>query len=128
MKKIVSLMLITIMIFSSLVVAKAESTPSISACECGGHMVWEDTTHGKWYNSVRAECMHGNIDHNTIKQKRILIDTYICSSCNLGNDIVVEEYRIRCGSEVVNQAILFNIKYIASYQFDIEIDPLLMSF
>lgn len=103
MKKIISVVLLMMIAFSSFVVANA-SEADVSGggmfrawyCDCGGTVTLRSTTTKDWVNVGLSSCPHGNIDHRPYTQKREIIKTYKCNNCSIGEYIKTTETRNIC--------------------------------
>ncbi len=98
MKKIISLVLLTMIILSSLAFVYAEIVqPRAWICDCGGYVTLKSTQTGAWYNTgSRGECPHGNIDHNPVIQERTIIKLYKCDSCSVSEEDITIQTRTYC--------------------------------
>lgn len=98
MKKIISLVLLTMIILSSLAFVYAEVIqPRAWICDCGGYVTLRSTETRDWIaTGSRGECPHGNIDHNPVIEERTIIMTYKCDSCSVAEEIIKTEERVNC--------------------------------
>lgn len=100
MKKILSLILVTIIVLStySVAFASAEDTIAICGipCDCGG-TIFTSYTYGPWSSTdAERDCTHGYTYGTDGRQSRIVIVTYSCGSCSFTSSTTKTEYKWTC--------------------------------